>query len=150
VVGVWLSPSPFLILWELKFSIQDLSLRQGKLSNDDEIVFTPCESVDEMLTLIRDARIEADARITREQWDQVRAGTYGVSFRHGLIIFYKVLETYMEEHLVGYVFCKGYSIACVHGEMGDVHRSDFAGLISKKTFELARSMGWNIPRRLTR
>ena len=54
----------------------------------------------------------------------------------------------MEEHLVGYVFCKGYSIACVHGEMCDVHRLDIAGLIRKETFELARSFGWNIPSKI--
>jgi hypothetical protein len=54
----------------------------------------------------------------------------------------------MEEHLVGYVFCKGYSIVCPHGEMGDVHRSDIVGLISKETFEIARSLGWSIPRKI--
>jgi hypothetical protein len=116
------------------------------LSDNDDIVFTPCDAVDEMFTNIRDVRIEADARITQQQWDQIRAGTNGVAFKHGLIIFYEVLETYMEEELLGYVFCKGYSIACPRGEMGDVHRSDFAGVISKETFEIARSLGWSIPR----
>jgi hypothetical protein len=56
----------------------------------------------------------------------------------------------MEEYLQGDVFCKGYSIACPHGEMGDVHQSDFRGIVSKESFELARSMGWNIPRKVIR
>jgi hypothetical protein len=79
---------------------------------------------------------------------QIRVGAYGVSFRHGLIIFYEALETYMEEYLQGYVFCKGYSNACPRGEMSDVHQSDFRGLISKETFELVRKMGWSISRKV--
>jgi hypothetical protein len=52
------------------------------------------------------------------------------------------------EYLQGYVFCKGYSIACPHGEMGDFHRSDIQDIISRETFEIARSMGWSIPRKV--
>lgn len=42
-----------------------------------------------------------------------------------------------------YRFTRSYSVACVSGELGDIHVSTVEGLLTTEEFETAKSKGWN-------
>jgi len=51
-------------------------------------------------------------------------------------------EWYHEPHMRNFRFCRAFSMYCTNGEMGDVHISTAALVISKENFEDARKHGW--------
>lgn len=103
------------------------------------------DSFDEMMEQMRRDQEAADARV--EQWQtEIKAGDY---FRkpsgYGFPIYGEVLpdEEKREPALRYYLFCQCYSIACVRGEMGDVHASTIERLLSRQEFDDARKRGWS-------
>lgn len=90
------------------------------------------DSFDEMMEQMRRDQEAADARV--QPWQaEVKTGDYfqrpsGYDFS----IYGEVLpeEEPRDPNLRHYRFCKCYSIACVQGEMGDVHISTIERLLS--------------------
>ncbi|MDO8508561.1 MAG: hypothetical protein Q7S27_02650 [Nanoarchaeota archaeon] len=93
--------------------------------------------------LKRDMR-EADSRVKPWQ-SEIRPGEYFVR-RSGLgfNIYGEIVpdEEPRENHLRHYRFCRGYSIACMEGELGDIHVSTIEALLTKEEFEGAKQRGW--------
>lgn len=88
-------------------------------------------------------RIDAAQATLNWQWELINSGTFAIRIAHDLLIFSEILEDYKEVGMQGFIFGKHYSVACPHGEMGDVHRSTFLAMITKEMFEAARNLGCN-------
>lgn len=103
------------------------------------------DSFDEMMEQMRRDQEAADSRVMPWQAD-IKPGDY---FRkpsgHEFSIYGEVLpeDESREPALRHYRFCKCYSIACVRGEMGDVHVSTIEALLTRDEFEDARRRAWN-------
>lgn len=86
----------------------------------------------------------ADARV--QPWQaKIKPGDYfSRQSGYGFDIYGEVLPDPepREEHLRHYRFCLCYSVACVDGEMGDVHVSAIDRLISQLDFEIAQKRRW--------
>ena len=98
-------------------------------------------SHEEAMARLEEARKAADARV-RPWQAAVKPGDRFINFGEGLVIFGEVLETYKEERLKHYRFCRCYSVACPEGELGDVHVSTLVALVSRAFFEAMREQGW--------
>ena len=105
---------------------------------------TPFDSFDDMMEQLRKDSEAADARVLPWQ-EAIKPGDY---FRrptdYGFNIYGEVLkeDEPRESQLRHYRFCKCYSVACVDGEMGDVHVSTIEKLLSQVEFDDARRVGW--------
>ena len=88
---------------------------------------------------------QADARV--KPWQaEIKPGDYFVrNSPHGFNIYGEILEEEepRDKHLQYYRLCRGYSVACPEGEMGDIHVSQIEALISRETFEAMRKRGWS-------
>lgn len=51
-------------------------------------------------------------------------------------------DLYAQPHMQHYRFGRHYSVCCEDGELGDVHVSSIAAIISREAFEAARALGW--------
>jgi hypothetical protein len=68
---------------------------------------------------------------------------YRQETEYGFSCYGKVLKNaYKEKNLRNYRFVKAYSEACPEGEMGDIHISVVAEIITKEQFEEAMQNGW--------
>lgn len=45
-------------------------------------------------------------------------------------------------HMASYRFCRAYSVACPHGELGDIHISQIERRLDRREFEAMRARGW--------
>ena len=96
---------------------------------------------EEAMARLEEARKAADARV--KPWQAaLKPGERFLYLAEGLVIFGEVLETYKEERLKHYRFCRCYSVACPEGELGDVHVSTLVALVSRAFFEAMREQGW--------
>ena len=96
---------------------------------------------EEAMARIEECRKAADARV--KPWQAaLKPGERFIYLGEGLVIFGEVLETYEEERLKHYRFCRCYSVACLEGELGDVHVSTVVALVSRRFFEGMRERGW--------
>lgn len=103
------------------------------------------DSFDDMMRRLQEQMKAADARV--EPWQAaIKPDDY--FFRnsgYGFPIYGQVLkeDEPREPHVRHYRLCNCYSMACIEGEMGDVHVSSIERIISEAEFEEARSQGWN-------
>lgn len=102
------------------------------------------DDLDEFFERMEKRMEEADARF--QSWQAaIKPGDYFVRYNPlGFNIYGEILneEEPRDKHLRHYRFCKGYSVACPDGEMGDIHVSQIEALISQETFEAMRKRGW--------
>ncbi len=104
----------------------------------------PFDSFDEMFEHLRKEREAADARV--QPWQAAikpgdhfqRASGYGFNI-YGVVL---KEEAPRESDLRHYRFCECYSIACVEGELGDVHVSTIEKILSPHEFQTAKQRGW--------
>lgn len=99
------------------------------------------DSVEELLGFQAEREGEANTRVTLWQ-AAIKAGDcLRYTFEHAtdLIVYAEVLRARKGRP---YVFVRAYSILVPQGEMGDVHRSVIAEVITRETFEAARRNGW--------
>ena len=103
--------------------------------------FDTTEAAAEALT---EAMKAADARV--QHWQaRVKPGDCFMSDSgKGFPVFGEVLEGYREKHLQHYRFCRWYSVACLEGELGDVHVSTVRCIVSRGLFELLKEQGWQL------
>ena len=101
------------------------------------------DSLEEMMQRMQEQMKAADARV--QPWQaEIKPGQYFIhGTQYGFDIYGNVLETYQEEHMKHYRFCKCHSIACPEGELGDVHVSVIGRTLSQDQFSEAREQGWN-------
>ena len=96
---------------------------------------------EEAMARIEECRKAADARV--KPWQAaLKPGERFIYLAEDLLIFGEVLETYEEERLKHYRFCRCYSVACPEGELGDVHVSVVLAPVSRAFFEAMREQGW--------
>ena len=102
------------------------------------------DSLDDAMNRLRRQMVAADAQVL--PW-QVRIKPNDYFRRESgfdFLIYGHVLEEEepREPGLEHYRLCRCYSVACPEGELGDVHVSTIDQLISKGTFDQARSRRW--------
>jgi hypothetical protein len=85
---------------------------------------------------------EANQAVLNWQWDLINPGAFAIRIADGLLIFSEILEDYREVSMQGFVYGMHYSVACVQGEAGDVHRATFLAVIAEEMFEAAQNLGW--------
>ena len=96
---------------------------------------------EEAMARLEEARKAADARV--KPWQAaLKPGDRFINLAEDLVIFGEVLETYEEPRLKHYRFCRCFSVACPEGELGDVHVSTIAAVVSRAFFEGMREKGW--------
>jgi hypothetical protein len=111
--------------------------------------FQAFDSLEEMFAALDEARIAADGRVKPWQ-SEIKPGCFFVQLTDlGITIYGEILDPGDDEYYKTpdgkyYRFCKAYSVACIEGEMGDVHVSVISGIISKSLFEDIRMKGWNV------
>lgn len=104
-------------------------------------------SFDEMMVAINEARVAADANIQDFQ-KLLAAGMYYLapSEELCLLIYGEILQPGEDEvyegELAGYRLAQAYSEACPEGEVGDVHISTVAAILTREEFEWAKAKGW--------
>lgn len=107
---------------------------------------TAFDTLDEMMEAIDENRRAADSQV--KPWQAaVKPGDYFVQTTpYDFLIFGHVLKPharfYKTEQGRHYRFCKCFSVVCEDGEMGDVHVSQIALIISEETFLRYREKGW--------
>ncbi len=102
------------------------------------------DDLDDMFNSMRRDMNEADSRV--KPWQaKIKAGDYFVR-RSGLgfNIYGEILheEEPRAQGLGHYRLCRGYSIACPKGEMGDIHVSTIEALLTREEFVEAKRSGW--------
>lgn len=104
------------------------------------------ESLDDMMQVLRESMETADKHIL--PWQAlIQPGEYfQQSTRIGFRIYGEILKDpedfQRDEFTENYRLCKAYSVACLYGEMGDVHVSSIERIISKEEFKAAELRGW--------
>ena len=102
------------------------------------------DNLDDLFDEMEEQGRAADTRV--KDWQaKIKAGDYFVR-RSGLgfSIYGEILEEEerREKGLEHYRLCRGYSVACRDGEMGDIHVSQIDALLSKEEFQEAKRRGW--------
>ena len=99
------------------------------------------DSVAELLGYQAEREAEANARITPRQEDIKKGDCLRYTFEHAadLTVYAEVLRARQGRP---YIFVRGYSTVVPRGEMGDIHRSVAAEVITREVFEAARRHGW--------
>ena len=103
------------------------------------------DTLEEAQARLREAMEAADARV--KPWQAaVKVGDCFIADggEDGLLVFGEVLEGYIEVHLQHYRFCRCFSVACLEGEVGDVHVSTVLCRVSRVFFEAMRQAGWQM------
>ena len=104
----------------------------------------PFDDFDEIMNTLQRRMEEADSHVAPWQ-SKITAGQYFKRYCPlGFYIYGEILkeEEPREDHLKHYRLCKAYSIACLQGEMGDIHISKVNSLISKEEFDAVQKRGW--------
>lgn len=104
-------------------------------------------SFDDVDGLFKEMRKDMDAAdINAKPWQlKIKAGGYFVRWSElGFNIYGEILVEGepRQKELQLYRLCRGYSVACPQGEMGDIHVSTIERLLTKAEFEEARKKGW--------
>jgi len=115
-------------------------------------------SVEDMLAAVQDARGVADQAVLPFQAEAKYGDCYvRLQFDDQLVIYGELLDPtadcapdeieevinlYAQRHMKHYRFGRHYSVCCEDGELGDVHVSSIAALLSREAFESARALGW--------
>ena len=107
----------------------------------------PIEEFDDLEKAFQKMRQDQQAADSRVQdWQRlVKPGDYFRRYSsHGFYIYGEVLEEEepREPGLENYRLCRAYSLACVSGEMGDIHVSIVEKILTKEEFEEAIRRGW--------
>lgn len=118
-------------------------------------------SLDELVEYIESCNQRASNRV--EPWQStVKPGDCFVRFTEGFAIYGKVLDPVQSEvdagadeeeveyqrelrdapHMKHYRFARCFSELCPEGELGDVHVSTIATIITESMFENAKTLGW--------
>ena len=99
------------------------------------------DSVAELLGYQAEREAEANARITPWQAAIKVGDCLRYAFEHAadLTVYAEVLRTRKGRP---YIFVRAYSIVVPGGEMGDIHRSVAAEVITREALEAARRLGW--------
>lgn len=104
----------------------------------------PFDDLDDMFEHMRKDMDEADSRV--ETWQaRIKAGDYFARWSAlGFHVYGEILEEEepRDKGLEHYRLCRGYSMACPEGEMGDIHVSTIDELITREQFESAKGRGW--------
>lgn len=104
----------------------------------------PFDDLDDMFDQMRNNMDEADRDVKPWQ-EKVKAGDYFARWSElGFHVYGEILQEDepREKGLEHYRLCRGYSMACPQGEIGDIHVSAIDELISKEQFESAKERGW--------
>ena len=118
---------------------------------------------EELLKDFEAQRAAADAAVGPEA-SQFKVGGFYARFMPelGFIVYGEILDPVQEEidsgadeteveyqkhlrdqpHMKNYLYTRSYSVACPHGEYGDVHVASMNVPLTKKEFERARALGW--------
>ena len=101
------------------------------------------DSVAELLGYQAEREAEANARITPWHAAIKKGDCLRYTFEHAadLTVYAEVLRARKGSP---YVFVRGFSTVVPHGEMGDIHRSVAAEVITREAFEAARRQGWTL------
>ena len=94
------------------------------------------DRTEEMLDDLGQAMQAADEKV--QPWQaQIKKGDYfWQDTEYGFQIYGEILKNaYREKHLKNYRFCRCYSEACTEGELGDIHVSIVADLLTRAEFE---------------
>ena len=105
------------------------------------------ESFDEMWQYLQEEKEIAYAQV--QPWQtEVRAGDYFQKTCSQEFLIFGIVFSEDEpraEGLENYRFSKCYSIACVDGELGDIHVSTIERLLTEGEFLDAHRRGWRSP-----
>jgi len=104
----------------------------------------PFDDLDDLFEKMSANMDAADTRV--KPWQaHLKPGDYFVRWSFlGFSIYGEILheDEPRDKGLEHYRLCRAYSVACPQGDVGDVHVSTIDALLSKRTFEDAKTRGW--------